>query len=390
MRKALKGSLAAAAGIALGLGVGGTAPAQEEGEAITPFAAGDVTQRDGVGLYGSIDGSEKDVYAQMLSLELGDGDERVVYCIQINVDLLEGSNHEERAWDDVPVADLPLVLGVLLNGYNGDNADALVEAAGVGGENFETFSADQIAYAGTQAAVWSLTDDWEIGYVETPDPSDIELAEPGDPTMAGEGVDNAVSGIQTYLLENTEPVEEPDMEPHFDYDRSEAEVDGATVGPFSISTNLGSVTFQQPEGATIVDENGEPISEFADGQTFYVEFDEEETSSVTVVTDTVTWVTPVGRAFVPVDENSETLEGQNLILGESHEEPIDSTMEFDITVEDVPSETPPAPPKLPETGTDLTMVAGVGGAVLVAGVVALVLMRRRAVTAGGDWGDDKN
>lgn len=374
IKKALKGSLAAAAGIALGLGASGVALAQDGQE--TPLASGEVSTAPGIGLHGSVDGVTKNVNASMISLELGEGNSRVVYCIQIHVGLLNGNTHEERAWDDVPVESLPLVLGVLLNGYNGGNADELIEEAGVTGEDFESFSSEQIAYAGTQAAVWTLTDNWTINA--------------GDATAAGEGVDNAVLGIQEYLIENSEPVEEPDMEPYFETDDSEAVVDGATYGPFTVATNLGGVNFQQPEGATIVDENGEAITKFTDGQTFYVEFAEEKSSSVSFVTDSVNWVTPVGRAFVPVDGDSNTLEGQNLILGESHEEEIAAELQFEIAIEEAPEETSPAAqPQLPQTGTDLTLVAGIGAAVLAAGVVALVLMRRRAAAAGGDWGGDK-
>jgi TQXA domain-containing protein/LPXTG-motif cell wall-anchored protein len=374
IKKALKGSLAAAAGLALGLGASGVALAQDGQE--PPVASGEVSTAPGIGLYGAVDGTPKNVNASMISLELGEGNSRVVYCIQINVNLINGNTHEERAWDDVPVEQLPLVLGVLLNGYNGGNADELIEEAGVAGEDFESFSSEQIAYAGTQAAVWTLTDNWDIKV--------------DDPTAAGAGVDNAVLGIQEYLIENSEPVEEPDMEPYFETDDSEAVVDGSTYGPFTVSTNLGGVNFQQPEGATIVDENGEAVTKFTDGQTFYVEFAEEKSSSVSFVTESVSWVTPVGRVFVPVDGDSNTLEGQNLILGESHEEEIAAELQFEITIEETPEEstTPAAQPQLPQTGTNLTMVAGIGAAVLAAGVVALVLMRRRAATAGGDWGGD--
>ncbi|GAB3645471.1 Cys-Gln thioester bond-forming surface protein [Glycomyces tarimensis] len=376
MRKALKGSLAAAAGIALGLGTASMALAQDgEGEEPIPVASGTVSSENGVGLYGSIGEAEKNVEASMLSIELGEGDARTVYCIQIQVGLLKNSVHEERAWEEVPVEDLPLVLGVLLNGYNGGNATELIEAAGVTDADLGDFSADQVAYAGTQAAVWSLTDGWTIN------------AE--DPTQGGDGVDAAVTGVQTYLLENSEPAEEPEMDPYFEVDDSEAAVDGTTVGPFTVSTNLGTVTFQQPEGATIVDENGEAVTEFSDGQSVWVEFDEAQSSTVNITTESVIWTTPVGRVFVPVDASSETLTGQNLILGQSHEEEIAAEVEFELVIEDVPSESPSAQPQLPVTGTSLTTVAGIGGAVLVAGVAAIVLMRRRAATAGGDWGDDK-
>lgn len=370
MRKALKGSLAAAAGIAIGLGAGGTALAQDDE---TPVATGQVTSEPGILLTGAAGENPPAVRASMLGLELAEGESRTVYCIQIHVALLDGNDYQERSWDDIAVEELPLVLGVLLNGYsNGaDNAAELIEAAGVAGD-FEGFSEEQVAYAGTQAAVWSLTDDWQINA--------------DDPTEGGEGVDNAVAGIQAYLLENSEPTDEPTMEPEVSVDNSEATVDGSVVGPFTINTNYESIAFQQPDGATVVDENGEEVGEFTDGQQVWIDFGDNEPSNITITTESVTLVTPAGRVFVPVDADSSDLEGQNLILAEEHFEEVSVEAPFELTLEDVPSETP-AQPQLPETGTNLTLIAGIGGGVLAAGVLAMVFMRRRrAAAAGGDWG----
>lgn len=362
MTKALKGTLAAAAGVALGLG--GVAAAQAQDEEAGIAAAGNVILEDGIRLNGETPNGQQSPEATMIGLDLGDGETRTVYCIQLQVGLEEALVHEERQWDDVPVEDLPKVLGVLSNGYNGSNAAELLEAAGVAGEDLEGFSADQVAYAGTQSAVWSLTDGWVLD--------------------SADAADAAVQGVQNYLIENSEPVDEPDFEPYFEVDDSQAKTEGSTVGPFTASTNFDAVTFAQPEGATIVDENGEEVTSFTDGQTFYVKFDEAADSSVTLVTDTITWTTPAGRTFVPVDAEGADVEGQRLILAEEHTSDYAAEIEFEIAVEEVPSESPK--PQLPVTGASLTTVASVGGAVLLAGIVAMVLMRRRAARA--DWGSD--
>ncbi|WP_344488916.1 Cys-Gln thioester bond-forming surface protein [Glycomyces endophyticus] len=365
MSKALKGTVAAAAGVMLGLS--GVAAAQAQDEEPTPSgASGTVVEEPGIRLHGET----QDPTAVMLGLDLGDGETRTVYCIQITVGLEDSLIHEERPWEDIPVEDLPLVLGVLLNGYNGANAAELLEAAGVAAENIDPFTADQVAYAGTQAAIWELTDGWEITAA--------------DPTEGDAGVDTAVLAVHDYLIANSEPVEEPDFEPYFEVDDSEAVTDGTVVGPFTVSTNFTSVEFSQPEGATVVDENGDAVTSFADGQGFYVEFDEAASSTVTLTTDTITWTTPAGRTFVPVDAEGADVEGQRLILAEEHTSEYAAELEFEIVVEEVPSESPK--PQLPVTGSSLTYVASIGGAVLVAGVVAMVLMRRRAARA--DWGSD--
>ncbi|MQM25176.1 Cys-Gln thioester bond-forming surface protein [Glycomyces albidus] len=365
MSKALKGTLAVAAGTMLGLS--GLTAAQAQDEEPTPSgASGTVVQEPGITLHGDT----QDPTAVMLGLDLGDGETRTVYCIQIEVGLEDDLIHEERPWDDIPVEDLPLVLGVLLNGYDGTNAAELLEAAGVSGETIDPFTAEQVAYAGTQAAIWELTDGWAITA--------------SDPTEGEAGVDTAVLAVHDYLIAESEPVDEPDFEPYFEVDDSAAVTDGAKVGPFTVATNFDKLTFAQPEGATIVDENGDAVTEFTNEQTFYVEFDEAATSSVTLVTDTITWTTPAGRTFVPVDAEGADVEGQRLILAEEFASEYAAEIEFEIVVEEVPSESPK--PQLPVTGTSLTYVASIGGAVLVAGVVAMVLMRRRAARA--DWGSD--
>ncbi|MEU6858441.1 thioester domain-containing protein [Glycomyces sp. NPDC046736] len=371
MTKALKGTLAAAAGIALALGgVATAAQAQEDGPGI--LAAGDVSTSTGIRLHGDVNGSPKSPQASLIDLEVAEGEHRTVYCIQINVPLLPGNTHEERAWDDVPVEQLPLVLGVLVNGYNGSNADELLAAAEVVDGDFGSFSADQIAYAGTQSAVWSLTDGWTLK---------------ADATEGSDALDAAVTAVQNYLLDNSEPIDEPDFEPAFEVDDSAAVADGTKVGPFTVATNLDAITFAQPDGATIVDENGEAVTSFVDGQTFYVEFADELGTSVSLVADTITWTTPVGRTFVPVDGSGEGVEGQRLILAGAHTTEYTPELTIEIAVEEVPTESPAAPKEtLDKTGTDLTMIASVGGAVLLAGVVAMVLLRRRSARA--DWGSE--
>jgi LPXTG-motif cell wall-anchored protein len=367
MTKALKGTLAAAAGVALGL-TGVTAAQAQDGEEVpSTLASGNVVQEDGIRLHGDT----QDPEATMLGLDLGDGETRTVYCIQITVGLEDDLVHDERPWEDIPVEQLPLVLGVLVNGYNGSNAAELIEAAGVADQITDPYTQDQVAYAGTQAAIWSLTDGWVMD---------------ADSTDGEAGVDTAVTAIQEYLIAESEPVDEPDFEPFFDVDDSAAVTEGATAGPFTVDTNIDEITFTQPSGATIVDENGEAVTSFTDGQSFYVEFAEEKTSTVTLTTDAYTWTTRAGRTFVPVDAEGADVEGQRLILAEEYTSEYAAEIEFEIVVEEVPPASESPKPQLPVTGSSLTTVATAGAAVLLAGVVAMVLMRRRAARA--DWGSD--
>jgi LPXTG-motif cell wall-anchored protein len=370
MTKALKGTMAAAAGVALGL-TGVTAAQAQDGEEAGILAAGNVVIEDGgIQLYGEAGGQQKSPHASMIALDTGDGDPRTVYCIQLEVDLEEQYLHEERPWEDIPVEDLPMVLGVLATGYDGTNAGELLEEAGLASDDYGDVTQDQLAYAATQSAIWSLTDGWVLS---ESDPTENDVA------------DEIVPALQQWLLENSAPIEEPE-EPYFDYDATDAKVDGTTVGPFTVDTNIDSLSFEQPEGATVIDENGEELTTLTDGQVFSVKFDKAETASVTIVTDTVEWTTPAGRTFVPVDADGADVEGQRLILAEEFTEEFYFEIPFEITVDEVPSQSESPKPQLPVTGSSLTTVATVGGAVLLAGVVAMVLMRRRAARA--DWGSE--
>ncbi|WP_030144636.1 Cys-Gln thioester bond-forming surface protein [Glycomyces sp. NRRL B-16210] len=373
MTKALKGSLAAAAGLALALSGAAVGHAQDDDGGAHTSASGSVSTSTGIQLRGHVGTTARSPHASLISLDLGDGESRTVYCIQFNVPLQDAYTHEERAWEDVPVEQLPLVLGVLVNGFNGSNAAELLTAAEADGEDLESYTAEQVAYAGTQSAIWSLTDGWTLN------PNTGEGS-----TFGGPGVDNAVTAIQDYLLAESEPIDEPDFAPYFEVDESEAAVEGTKVGPYTVQTNLDELSFTQPDNATVVDENGVELTSFTDGQTFYVILDEEATTSVTLETDTYTWTTPAGRTFVPVTDSGENVEGQRLILAEEYPSTYTPDFDLEITIEEVPSESPK--PQLPVTGASLTMVASVGGAVLLAGVGAMVLMRRRAARA--DWGSD--
>ncbi|MCH7229581.1 thioester domain-containing protein [Glycomyces sp. L485] len=374
MRKALKGSLAVAASLALVLGVDGAALAQDE--PAEDIASGTMSGGPGLDLNGQLDGEDKPANAYMHQLVV-DNWPYTVYGVQVDVEPQKLDTYQERAWEDVPVEDLPLVLGVLANGYNGDWAADVLDAAGVLGSFVpsDEISIEEVAYAGTQAAIWHLADGWEI---------DAE-----DPTDDGDDVDRWVIAIMAYLLDNAEPIEEPNPDPHFAIDNAAAVTEGAKVGPFTVSTNFSPVSLtqppvslSQPEGATLVNLNGHAIDRFEDGQSVWVEFDGEETGPVTVIAETATWIAPVGRTFVPV--GGADAEGQTLILASQISNRVATEIEFASPDE---AASPASEATLPVTGSTLTMVVGIA-AVLLAGGVLLVLKRRRAATAGGDWGEN--
>lgn len=374
-RTALKGSLAAAAGLALVLGGVGSAFAQDE--PAEDFASGTPSGGSGLDLNGQLDGEDMPVNAYMHQLVVEDWP-YTVYGVQVEMEPETLDLFEERAWEDVPVENLPLVLGVLANGYNGDYASDVLDAAGAGSVIItDEYGVEEIAYAGTQAAIWHLTDGWEI---------DAE-----DPTDEIDDVDEQVLAVMDYLIDNAEPIEEPNPEPHFAIDNAAAVTDGSKVGPFTVSTNyspdsptsvLPPISLTQPEGATLVNARGDALDRFEDGQAIWVEFDGEETGPVAVTAETATWIAPVGRTFAPVDDAD--TDGQRLILASQISDRVATEIEFASPDE---AASPESEATLPVAGSTLTTVVGIAAA-LVASVVVLVLKRRRAATAGGDRGEN--
>ncbi|WP_025273553.1 thioester domain-containing protein [Haloglycomyces albus] len=358
-KRSLKAGAAAGAGLLVAIGSANAVQAQDDGN--EPVRGG-IDTAEGLSLKGNQGGN---IQASLISVEL-DGQSLLSYCIQIENPLQEDKIHEETAWDELgeEVENLEEVLAVLNEGFGSNDADTVFEKAGVEGD-WDAALSDQIAYAGTQSAIWSLTDGWELG---------------DDATGSPEDVDAAVTAVQDYLLDSDlDPVPEPIDEPTFEVTGDDAEYDDGVAGPFQASTNIGPLTFESPEGTTVVDADGNELTELNDGDTFYAELSEDADEFALNITSYTNYFA-VGRTFEAtpdeVSTKSDVLKAQRIILAEQGSQQIEGEVTLSIEV--------PKQPKLPETGTTYVMFAGIGAALLAAGAVALVLMRRKRTA--GDWG----
>ncbi|THV27644.1 Cys-Gln thioester bond-forming surface protein [Glycomyces paridis] len=349
---------------------GGPASAQEE-DAVEPVT-GDIVTAPGLELRGGFDGDRYDVWANVLGLTPHGSEETlVVYCIDIMTPLDTESPYAEGHWEESGVANLEQVRWVLFNGYPNVGAADLIESAG--GEvnpDWSDQETAEVAYAGTQAAVWHFTDDWDL----------LE----DNPVKGGnDGEDEAVLKVYEHLTE--EPGRVPDPS-EFTVDLEGADTaayEDGRFGPYTIRSNAGAVALEA-EGARLEDADGDPIESLEDGEEFWIVLDEgsEEVS----ISGTAAYDLPVGRVFLAT--NDESLSGdavnpltagesQKLILAQPREGELPAEWRFALDAPtDRPTESGPAP-QLPTTGSSLSVAFAGGLALLIAGLTAMAFAKRR-------------
>lgn len=353
----MRAGVAVAAAGALGIGMAGTAHADEDAP-----TKGSVTVDNGWKVNGGEGSSVHKVEAGRIWLT-PEGKQAPVetYCIDIHTNLNTDHIYQEGAWDESEVANLELVQWVLHHGYPTLDGAALAEAAGAKVDGLDDETLAQIGYTATQTAVWTYTDEFV-------------LAE--DATDQDEAIDAAVAAISDYLVANAEATPE---------NPAEVSITGPNVintaektGPFTVTTP-GDVATLTIKGGKIVDENDNELTEVPNGGQFWII--PEDAASEIVIDAVSTVAQPTGSVFLATDQSTDELsaksvvESQKLILGAS----IEGEVHTEITFKTETSNT------LPLTGMSLTNSLILGAGLLLAGAVALVIFKRRRTAA--TWGD---
>lgn len=364
--KTIRTPLAATAAL---LAVLAGAPAHaEEPEPVS----GDIVTASGLELRGRFGEERYDVWANILGLTPHGGEETlVVYCIDIRTPLDTESPYAEGDWEESGVANLEEVRWVLLNGFPNVGAEELVEASGgeVNADWTDTEVAE-VAYAGTQAAVWHFTDGWDL----------LE----DNPVKGGNsGEDEAVLAIYEHLTEDTGRVPDP-SEFTVDLEGEEsATFEDGRFGPYTVRSNAGPVTLGA-EGGRLETEDGDEVETLDDGEEFWIVLD-EDTSEITV-SGTAAYDLPVGRVFLATTDESLTGdaanpvtsgESQQLILAQPREGEVPAEWRFALNTPES-GETPK--PQLPTTGASLSIAFAAGLALLVGGMTVVVAGKRRKAT----------
>lgn len=361
--KTIRTPLAAAAAL---LAIAAGAPAHaEEPEPVT----GDVVAVPGLELRGRFAEERYDVWANVLGLKPHGGEEvLVVYCIDIHTPLDTEHPYTEGGWEESGVANLEEVRWVLFSGYPSIGAEDLIEAAG--GEVNPDWSDEEVAevaYAGTQAAVWHFTDGWSL----------LE----DNPVKGGnDGEDEAVLAVYRHLTEESGRVPDPsgytlDLE-----GEEHAKFEDGRFGPYTIRSNAGPVELTA-EGGRLETADGGDVKSLKDGDRFWIVVDEG--ADEVTVNGSAAYDLPVGRVFVATTDEALTGgtdnpmtvgDSQKLILAEAREGEVPAEWRFAL---DAPEESASPRPQLPVTGSTLSVAFAAGLALLVGGLTVIALSKRR-------------
>ncbi|MGM1061087.1 thioester domain-containing protein [Saccharothrix sp. Mg75] len=235
------------------------------------------------------------------------GEKTVVkaYCVELPTTLQDGTPLHEVPWDQHPNPETKFeqnaskINWVLHNSYPLRETSVLSEATGRDIDERE-------AIAGTQAAIWNLSDGAEL--------------KPGEAaTKHGDAeVDEDVRAVYEYLIGAKNSGIEQQPTPTLEITPEElAGKAGELIGPFSIATTAESVVLEAdlPQGVTLTDKDGTPLKPADGGFTaqaetkvveFFVKVDQGVEPGEAKVSVKANAQLQHGRLFVSVDPNLKT------------------------------------------------------------------------------------
>lgn len=236
-----------------------------------------------------VDGETRTYGGGLFDLTADDGGTLQTYCIDFNTAAQGGSQYKETAWESSSLQGNPeagRINWILQNSYPSvDDLAALAQQVGAG-----ALTAEQAA-AGTQAAIWQLSD----GVEATPQNEDA-------------------AALTAWLLAEAQEVEEPQASLRLSPPQVSGKP-GEIVGPVTVDTTAEAVYVAPDQaaadqGVTIVDANGEAVTEetaVLDGTELYFSVPEGAEDGSASLTATATSAVPVGRAFTGTETITQTM-----------------------------------------------------------------------------------
>lgn len=236
-----------------------------------------------------VDGERRTYGGGLFDLTAADGGSLQTYCIDFNTGAQSGASYKETGWESSSLQGNPdagKIRWILQNSYpTVDDLSALAEQAGAGVLTPGT------AAAGTQAAIWHLSD----GVEATPRNDDAAL-------------------LTEWLLESAQELAEPAASLALSPTQVSGQP-GQIIGPVTVSTSADAVSVAPDaaaaeQGVTIVDKNGEYVTEqdaVTDGTELYFSVPEGAADGTASLTATATSEVPVGRAFTGIDTVTQTM-----------------------------------------------------------------------------------
>ncbi|MFF5784232.1 LAETG motif-containing sortase-dependent surface protein [Streptomyces sp. NPDC012693] len=220
----------------------------------------------------------------LFKMEVDGGGTLFTYCIDLRTGAKEDFDYKEVGWDESSLHDnenAGKILWILENAYPKLSAEALGGKVGVD-------LSKQEAAAGTQAAIWTLSDD----VTATPKEEDAKK-------------------LTDYLLEKAVQLDEPTASLSVS-PATVAGKAGSKLGPITVDTNAAtakvSIAPGAPAGVAVVDKDGKPVAEVAKGKTeVFFDVPAGTADGSAELTAEATTKVSLGRAFVSVDGPSQTL-----------------------------------------------------------------------------------
>ncbi|MER7331353.1 MULTISPECIES: Cys-Gln thioester bond-forming surface protein [unclassified Micromonospora] len=372
-------ALATVAGGALALGFAAPAAAETTG------VAGSV---EGTKLTLKLNGVDKTTSQLRLKI---DGEWAPAFCIDYRTQVAIGGTYAEDTWTESRVPNLGKVQWVLTHGYpNADKAKLLAAAGATVPQGVTASAADNLLYFGTQTAVWHFSDGVTLGDWE-----------PGLLPQAGEHAEQSyavIKKVHDYLVANATDQPEPKAELSVDPAGVKATV-GEKAGPFTVKGPAGDITVTV-SGGSAVDAEGKSVTTTTNGGQFWLTADAAGEVEATVSAE---GSVSFGRVFLFTGERA----AQKLILGGSAGETVTAKARATFAAAPTGSPTPSAPAEspsvpaespspsapvespapstspasnggdLPQTGSPIAAAIAAGVALLAAGAVTVLVVRRR-------------
>nr|WP_157527777.1 thioester domain-containing protein [Kibdelosporangium sp. MJ126-NF4]CEL16339.1 hypothetical protein [Kibdelosporangium sp. MJ126-NF4]CTQ94263.1 hypothetical protein [Kibdelosporangium sp. MJ126-NF4] len=333
---------------------------------------------------------DMEVATKLIGLKLdGEKSDSVqTYCVDIEQRIDDqGPGYVEADWNKHPKKDSafhknsPKINWVLHNGFPQVKVADLAKRVGA---EFEGGLSEAEAVAGTQAAVWSFSDNRKLKDVLAPkDPKEHAKADKKD-----------VFAVYDYLTKNagegisTEPKPVLKLEPN-----KLSGKPGTLIGPFVVTTSASGVSIaaKLPDGVIFSDKDGKelPKADVAakiqqlDKYEFYLKV--PSTLATGKVDFTVSGDTEfsLGRLFISKDDKKPS---QSLILAKSEKVRLSAPGAAEWATATAPTTSPTEAPKpqpkaadneLANTGASVLMPIIIGVVLVGGGVGVLVFQRRR-------------
>lgn len=228
--------------------------------------------------------------AGLFQMTMPSGGTIETYCIDFNHHTEDKASYNEVPWSDSTLRDnkdAGKIAWILNNSFPKVDVSAITDTLKGAGVTLSHPLTPGLAAAGTQVAIWHLS----------------------DPTVDVQANDSDAKALSDYLDGHAQTLDEP--QPSLTL--TPAAVSGKSgdrLGPVTVHTTAGSVNVAlgagAPSGAKIVDKSGNAVTTAQDGTALYFDIPAGSGEGSTTVTATATTEISIGRAFSATDKSSQS------------------------------------------------------------------------------------